>query len=133
MSSNDNGYLFEAAASGDLEYIKQNIKLVNEKNERGWTPLHFAARFGQKEIAMFLKDNNADLTILNNEGKTAGQLALFWGNDEIAKVLTVEQPKEAQQQLIKGSPFPDNYETMFAGNPLNRYKINRCCDNSLIV
>lgn len=118
MSSND---LFEAAASGDLEYIKKNVKLINEKNERGWTPLHFAARFGQKEIATFLKNNKADLTILNNEGKTAGQLAAFWGNDEIAKLLTVEQPKSQQdQQQVIGSPFPDNYEAVFAGNPLNR-------------
>lgn len=115
--------IFEAAAEGNLDYLKKNTKLVNDKNERGWTPLHFAARFGQLEVAKLLKDNKADLSIVNGEGKTAAQVASFWGNDEIAKLLTVAAapvPTSSTHGLASGSPFPDNYTAVFAGNPLNR-------------
>ncbi|EPB86877.1 hypothetical protein HMPREF1544_06303 [Mucor circinelloides 1006PhL] len=120
--------IFEAAAEGNLDYLKKNTKLVNDKNERGWTPLHFAARFGQLEVAKFLKDNKADLSIVNGEGKTAAQVASFWGNDEIAKLLTVAAapvPTSSAHGLASGSPFPDNYTAVFAGNPLNRFGWNR--------
>lgn len=115
MSSNKT--IFEAAAAGDCEFVQKHIKQLNEKNERGWTPLHFAARFGQKQVAQLLKEKGADLTILNGEGKMAGQVAAFWGNDEISQLLTVA-PVTAPSTTR--SPFPDNYKAVFAGNPLNR-------------
>ncbi|CEP07912.1 hypothetical protein [Parasitella parasitica] len=119
--------LFEAAAEGNLDYLKKNVKFANEKNERGWTPLHFAARFGQLEAARFLKDNKADLSIVNGEGKTAAQVASFWGNDEIAKLLTVAAAPVVTGSAVGagGSPYPDNYTAVFAGNPLNRFGWNR--------
>lgn len=104
--------VYEAAASGNLEYFKKNIAHVNEKNDRGWTQLHYAARFGQVEIAKYLKENNADLTSLTKEGKTPSQLATLWGNEDLGELLADEKKKE--------SPFPDNYIAVFAGNPLNR-------------
>lgn len=113
--------IFEAAAEGNLDYLKKNAKHINDKNERGWVPLHFAARFGQMETAKFLKDNKADLSIVNGEGKTAAQVASFWGNDEIAKLLTVAAPVATGSATVTGgSPFPENYTAVFAGNPLNR-------------
>ncbi|KAI8643913.1 hypothetical protein BD408DRAFT_450980 [Parasitella parasitica] len=119
--------LFEAAAEGNIDYLKRNIKLINEKNERGWTPLHFAARFGQLEAAKFLKGSEADVSIVNGEGKTAAQVASFWGNDKIAQLLTVDAAPVATGSAVgaDGSPFPDNYTAVFAGNPLNRYGWNR--------
>jgi NAD+ diphosphatase len=117
MSSNET--IFEAAAAGDIEFIQKNIKQLNEKNERGWTPLHFAARFGQKAVAQLLKENGADLTMVNGEGKTAAQVAAFWGNDAIAQLLTIATSTSATIS-VAGSPYPDNYTAVFAGNPLNR-------------
>lgn len=116
MTSN-NSNLFEAAAAGDVDYLKKNKSLINDKNERGWTALHFAARFGQVEAAEFLQKNGADLSTANGEGKTASQVASFWGNDQIAKMLTpnVEKPIDIASPL-----FSDNYTAVFAGNPLNR-------------
>jgi NAD+ diphosphatase len=118
--SNNNSDFFEAAAAGDLDYLKKNIKLIREKNERGWTALHFAARFGQLESAKFLKENGADLTVTNGEGKTASQVAAFWGNDAIAQLLAVAAAPTADTAVVGGSPFPENYSAVFAGNPLNR-------------
>lgn len=117
MSSNHSN-LFEAAAAGDIDYLLKNKSQINDKNERGWTALHFAARFGQLEAAEFLQKNGADLSIANGEGKTANQVATFWGNDQIAKLLTphVEETTVTQTSAL----FPDNYTAVFAGNPLNR-------------
>lgn len=115
--------IFEAAATGDLKFLEKNVKLFNEKNERGWTPLHFAARFGHLEVAKFLKEHKVDLTHINNEGKTAGQVAEFWGYDEIAKLIS--PPTIDTSNTITRSPFPDNYQSIFAGNPLNRQVRNK--------
>ncbi|KAI9249304.1 hypothetical protein BY458DRAFT_445377 [Sporodiniella umbellata] len=109
MSSN----IFEAAASGDLEYLKKNINSLNDKNERGWTPLHFSARFGQREVAQFLKESKVNLSEMNSEGKTASELATLWGNDAVAKILHIEDTRP--------SVFPDNHVSVFGGNPLNRF------------
>lgn len=110
MSSSN---VFEAAASGDLDYLRSNVKNLNDKNERGWTPLHFAARFGQLETVEFLKKNKVNLSEVNSEGKTAHQLATLWGNEEIAKLLQEESAPTA-------NPFSNNHTAVFAGSPLNR-------------
>lgn len=115
--SKDDGYVFEAAASGDLEFVKKNSRQTELANERGWTALHFAARFGQLEVAKFIKQTGFDLSITNGEGKTASQVAAFWGNDEIAQLLA---PASKEESPAAVSPFPDNYTAVFAGNPLNR-------------
>ncbi|KAI9309615.1 hypothetical protein BJ944DRAFT_63193, partial [Cunninghamella echinulata] len=119
--------IFEAAASGDIEYIKKNTKALTDKNERGWTPLHFAARFGKTDIATFIKNFNPQLlTVLNNENKTAAQIAQFWRYDDLAKLLTPTSPKE-ESSVNENVPSKDffsqniNHVNFFAGNPLNRY------------
>lgn len=47
----------QAVISGNKEkvvkFIKASPSIVNECSEDGWTPLHLAAYFGQKEIASF--------------------------------------------------------------------------------
>ncbi|KAI8373305.1 hypothetical protein BD560DRAFT_454156 [Blakeslea trispora] len=111
MGSND---IFEAAASGDLEFLKNNTSLINQKNERNWTPLHFAARYGQLEAAKFLKEKGADITAVNAENKTAAQVAKVWSNEAVAKLLDIQEPN-------KESPFPKNQVALFAGSPLNRF------------
>ncbi|KAI7852843.1 hypothetical protein BDC45DRAFT_443327 [Circinella umbellata] len=120
MSSN----IFEAAASGDLEYFQQNKNGVSIKNDRGWTALHFAARYGQLEIVEFLmKHPDCDLLATNSEGKTASQMAEFWGFDTIAKLLAPEKAEKQEEQSVitKGSPYPPNRNNFFAGSSLNRY------------
>ncbi|KAI9488933.1 NUDIX hydrolase domain-like protein [Zychaea mexicana] len=135
MSSSN---VFEAAAQGDLEYLQQNRGNVGVKNERGWTALHFAARFGQADIVEFLvKQPGCDLSATNSEGKTAAQVAEFWGFDAIAKLLAPsqgareEQEQNEEQAIIKGSPFPPNRNNFFAGSPLNRFSWYRNDKNIL--
>ncbi|KAI9278208.1 hypothetical protein BDA99DRAFT_544685 [Phascolomyces articulosus] len=120
MSSN----IFEAAASGDLDFLQKNNGNVAIKNDRGWTALHFAARYGQMQVVEYLmKQPGCDLLATNSEGKTASQMAEFWGFDDIAKRLAppTEETKEDQVVISKGSPYPPNRNNFFAGSPLNRY------------
>jgi len=55
----------QAVISGNkekvVEFIKPSPSIVNECSEDGWTPLHLAAYFGQKEIASFLLESGADI------------------------------------------------------------------------
>ena len=44
-----------------MEFIKASPSIVNECSKDGWTPLHLAAYFGQKEIASFLLESGADI------------------------------------------------------------------------
>ncbi|KAF3336503.1 Ankyrin repeat-containing protein [Carex littledalei] len=47
-------------------------KLVNERDNEGNTPLHFASMNGFSEVILhFVKVSKADTTLMNNEGKTA--------------------------------------------------------------
>jgi ankyrin repeat protein len=39
--------------------VSENPKLVNEKDERGRSPLHFASHAGHREIVAFLLANGA--------------------------------------------------------------------------
>ncbi|KAI8141583.1 hypothetical protein BJV82DRAFT_169440 [Fennellomyces sp. T-0311] len=118
MSAN----VFEAAAAGDLEFLEKNQGSLNAKNERGWTVLHFAARYGQLDTVEFLmKQPSVDLAATDSTGKTAAQVAQFWGFDAIAQKLSPKKEEQVEESPVKGSPFPPNRNNFFAGSPLNRY------------
>ncbi|OZJ03050.1 hypothetical protein BZG36_03707 [Bifiguratus adelaidae] len=124
----------EAAAGGDVAALKTHTDLVAQ-NERGWTPLHFAARYGQKDAVKYLLEQKVPTNTLNSEGKTAGQVAAFWGHEDVARVLgggDVERSGSAneQKQLF---PVHNNH---FAGSPLNSDQIRlgaKRSNNPLIV
>ncbi|KAI8388919.1 uncharacterized protein BYT42DRAFT_252038 [Radiomyces spectabilis] len=114
MASN----IYEAAATGDIAYLKQHSSKLREKNERGWTVLHFAARYGQLETTQYLCQQPIDHNALNGEGKSAYQLAQFWGNEKVAEVLRSYEPsteKPSKKSTVMNQPL-----NHFAGNPLNR-------------
>ena len=55
--------IHQAAEAGNIEVVKQHLADgvdVNAKDEKGWTPLHFVAVGGNKEIAELLINNSAD-------------------------------------------------------------------------
>lgn len=113
--------LLEAAATGDLDYIKSNTKALKDKNERGWTALHFAARYGQLAVATFLRDSVPELLEMeNNEGKTPSQLAQFWGYDQVAELLTPTTPASDASETEAVVAKQVNHVNFFAGSPLNR-------------
>ena len=83
--------LIEAAASGNLDAIRQHIKAGSDLNEkepsRGSSPLITATAFGQTEAARVLIEAGADVNFKNNEGSTALHTAAFFCRTEIVKAL----------------------------------------------
>lgn len=51
---------------------------VNKRNRVGMTALHYAGMFGQTRTAKFLLRVGADKFAKDNEGRTAGRLAMDW-------------------------------------------------------
>jgi ankyrin repeat protein len=77
-----------AAGKGDLEKVKilvsKDPKLMEAKTSRkGFTPLHYAAWEGQKEVAEFLVANGVDVDIKSKGGITPLHHAKY----ELAKFL----------------------------------------------
>ncbi|MCK4701307.1 MAG: ankyrin repeat domain-containing protein, partial [Bacteroidales bacterium] len=83
--------LHEAALQGDIEVIRQHIKVGSDLNEKepsaGSSPLITAATFGQTEVALALIEAGADVNFKNNEGSTSLHAAAFFCHTEIVKAL----------------------------------------------
>ncbi len=60
---------------------------VNHKNKKGETPLMIAVRKGQVEIVETLLINNADLSVKDEEGRTAFDYAIIFPNYKIREIL----------------------------------------------
>ena len=63
------GEIHTAAMRGDVEQVKALLAadpdLVSSKDERGWTPLYFAAASGHKDVVELLIANKADINAFN--------------------------------------------------------------------
>ena len=106
--------LWDAAATGELGLIKQNLDAgadINAKEPAGGsTPLIVAALFGQAEAVRSLLEGGADVTIKNNDGSTALHIAAFFGYPEIVKLLldkdadvnTLNSRGEKSLQIVSG-------------------------------
>lgn len=83
--------IHSAVLSGNLEVVKQHIKVGSDINQKeamsGSTPLMTAVTFYKPEIAKALINANADLSLKNNDGGTALHAAAFFGRIEIVQML----------------------------------------------
>lgn len=79
----------DAVRNGDLEKVKALVKndpsLVFSKDKDGWTPLHYAALNGRKEIVEFLLASHADVNARDNDEETP--LFVSLDRPEVAEVL----------------------------------------------
>jgi ankyrin repeat protein len=87
------GEIHEAAKAGDLEKFKALVEeipeLVCAKDNRGMTPLHFAAENGSKRIVELLLAKGAEVNVRDSDGRTALELvaANSRSKRDIAKLL----------------------------------------------
>ena len=83
--------IHEAAATGNIDVIKQYINLGRDLNLRepsgGSSPIITASLFGQIEVALLLIGSDVNLDFQNNDGSTALHTAAFFGRTEIVKAL----------------------------------------------
>lgn len=72
----------QAASFGEvaaLEQIsKKDEKLLHDKDENGWMPLHEAARSGHSDAVKFLVEKGSDINARTNMGK--GGTVLWWAS-----------------------------------------------------
>jgi ankyrin repeat protein len=87
------GEIHSAVAAGDLEKVKTllkadpNLVLSKDAKTNDWTPLHFAAFYGQKEVAGVLLTNKANVEIRDNTGFTPLLVAVYRGRTNVVRVL----------------------------------------------
>ena len=82
----------EAAKEGDLAKVKSLITEgsdVNVRDEIGFTPLHFAAYWGYKDVAGLLILKGANVNAADNKDTTPLHLAAVRGHKEIVEQLIV--------------------------------------------
>ena len=84
--------ILDAAEIGDIEAVKQHIAAGTDLNAvgglLGWTPLHFAAAFGHKEIAELLIAKGADVNAADRDHYTPLDLTKVesWEHPEVKTV-----------------------------------------------
>lgn len=87
--------LHNLSRSGNIQKIKlliesdpENINdYINEKNDVGYTPLHYASFYGHLPAVKLFYEYDADLNIVNNSGKNPFFLAVEANRIEIVKYL----------------------------------------------
>lgn len=87
--------LHSASLRGKLDIIKCLIAAkadVNKINKRGQTPLHYAAQvlYDNPEPASLLLVAKADKNVMDEDGKTASDIAYDDRNYKIARLLAVK-------------------------------------------
>ena len=69
-----------AAATGKLHVLKamhdRKPELLHKQDENGWTPMHEAARGGQREVLEYLVKSGASINGRTNDGR--GATPLWW-------------------------------------------------------
>ncbi|KAG9486482.1 hypothetical protein GDO78_006712 [Eleutherodactylus coqui] len=81
----------QLAAQGELtqliDYLQKDNTFLNRADERGFTPLMWAAAFGEIETVRYLLDMRADPHILAKERESALSLASTGGYSDIVTLL----------------------------------------------
>lgn len=79
--------LHEVAGSGDIEALARQLDSglcgVNDRDENGCTPLHFAADRGQLRAMQLLLARGADLNARDSDGQTPLHYAAMCGQKEV--------------------------------------------------
>ena len=83
--------IHDAVRAGDLAKVKalaaKDPKVVNEKDARGRTPLHFACNSGNMGIVLFLIASGADVKATDPEGYTPLIWAVSAGQADATRAL----------------------------------------------
>ena len=82
--------LMFAAINNQLELAKVLIERGADVNRQGWTPLHYAAAKGHREMIRLLLDNDAYIDSESSNGTTPLMMAAFSTSPLAVKLLLEE-------------------------------------------
>ncbi len=110
--------IHDAAGEGNIEAVNQHIAAGTDLNAKsdgdGWTPLHFAAFGGHKEIAELLIGSGAEVNAKGLGGYTPLLHAAYSGHKEVAELLIAKgadvnaKDDDDQTPLDLAEPFEDD-------------------------
>ncbi|XP_036442541.1 DNA-binding protein RFXANK [Colossoma macropomum] len=105
----DNLSIHQFAAHGEISQVKahlaSDISLLNSQDERGFTPLMWAAAFGEIEIVQVLLEKGADPKIFARERESALSLASAGGFADIVSTLLKHEVDVDSYDWNGGTPL----------------------------
>ncbi|KAJ3200051.1 Peroxisomal NADH pyrophosphatase nudt12 [Dinochytrium kinnereticum] len=112
--------VFESIVARDLPKLRSLLEstpsLALQTNDRSWTPLHMAARYGYSDGIKLLLNFKADTRALTKDMKSPIDLALSWSNLDAARELGWKEGEAGSTY----QSYLDPVRNFFAGSPLNR-------------
>ena len=97
-------YLWNACPQQALRVMKSDPTWIRRTDDMQCTPLHHAARFGPKEVVVWLVENGADVNATCYNRFTPLHLAASFGNLEILKYL-IEKRANIEAPSNYGTPI----------------------------
>lgn len=101
------GSIHSAAKDGKTDVVKRWLSLggdINEKDQRGATPLHCAIEGGSKEVVALLLSKGADIQLTNDIGNTPLHEACWRGQLETVKQLIATGANPLAQAIDGKTP-----------------------------
>ena len=95
--------LHQAVIDNDVEQVRLNISAganVNAKDTMDYTPLFYAAKNGQKDIAELLIAGGADVNVKDRLGSTPLHYAAVQGHYEVCKLLVAKGADISAKNLM---------------------------------
>lgn len=62
--------IYQAVKTGNLEELQKQVAHINDVDDEGGSPLHYAVLYGQLECARFLLESGANVMSTDNNGNT---------------------------------------------------------------
>ena len=124
--------LWQAASDGDVETVEAHIAAetdLDEKHTTGYAPLHYAVMKTWPEVVALLLDAGADPDVVNNQSKTALDLAISGSKDDIIDLLleagaTVEPPADGIHILAWNNDVLGVKLHIYAGTDIDQADID---------
>jgi len=95
---------------GDIELVQalllyNNGADINIQDKQGWTPLHWAARYGREATVELLLDKGADINIQDKQGWTPLHWAAYNGHEAIVQLLLAKGADASLQNIDGWTPL----------------------------
>ncbi len=72
---------------------------VNVTDDRGWTPLHWAAKGGDADLMLLMTEADGDLLAIDAEGRTPLDILSSYQHERVLEIIRKKWPKDYRQWL----------------------------------